>query len=131
MALVTGLLVLGEALALVVGVRFADPTDPWVTTQHDLLLSLDVLVGGMLCWVGTRSSIEAWPDSLGTLLLVAVCVHIYRLWQVVAGVPNPYATGDALAATTVLKLLAVGTLFVAFAAYRADRSANERAAGSG
>ena len=130
-AAVVGLLLLGEALALAVGVRLTTPDAPWVTPKNDLLLSLDLLVGAALCWFSLRTTVGEWPNALGSLLLVALAAHGFRLWEVVGGVANAFVRSDALVALAVAKLLGVGVVFVAFARYRADRLATERLARDG
>jgi len=131
LAVGVGLLLLGEATALAVGVRLTDPTDPWVTPKNDLLLSLDLLVGGALCWAGIRTGVGEWPEALGSLLLLTVATHGFRVWEVFAGRGDAFVTSGALTALAAVKLLGIGVLFVAFARFRADRLAAERAVSGG
>ncbi|MWG36658.1 hypothetical protein [Halomarina oriensis] len=123
-----GVLLLLEGLALAVGVRLTDPSNPWVSPKNDLLLSLDLLVGAVLCWFGRRSEVGEWPSTLGSILLVAVVVHGFRVWEVVAGRSDAFVTSTPLVAVTLVKLVGVGVVFVAFARYRADRRTAERLA---
>ena len=82
LALITGALVAGEALALLVGMYLLSPRpNPWISAPHTLMIALDIF-----CGAGLIALTLAHTGSLrGGLLLAAVLVslaaHAYREWE--------------------------------------------------
>ena len=113
-ALITGLVMLGEAKVLFVGVRLAQlAKNPWFTPRNRILLGLDILFGFiMLAFVFLGQSTVVY-----ILFWVVVCfsflAHGYREWEYLAQRENRFCAGPPQFVVNNIKL--IGLLFILFA----------------
>jgi hypothetical protein len=108
----TGIVIAGEALALVLGMHVLSPGgNPWISLKNDLLLGLDIVVGaGLLIVAANRGS----PPASGifyVLVCTALVTHGYREGEVLARAGNAFCANAPLFAVNSLKL--VGLLPIA------------------
>ncbi|MEJ2211640.1 MAG: hypothetical protein P8129_21750 [Anaerolineae bacterium] len=105
----TGLAVVGEALALVVGVHLVGKgNSAWISVKNDLLLALDVLVGLGLVLLAVLARGPAWPYNLYALVGLGLMTHGYRVWEYLAGVANPFCANVPLFIFNDVKLAGLG-----------------------
>jgi hypothetical protein len=111
LTLLTGIVIAGEALALVLGMHVLSPTNnPWMSLKNDLLLGLDIVVGVGLVIAANHGSPRA-STVLYVLVATALVTHGYREGEVLARVGNAFCANAPLFAMNTLKL--VGLLFIA------------------
>jgi hypothetical protein len=114
-ALLTGSVVLGEALALIVGLHILPAGDsPWLSRKNDTLLALDVATGLGLMLIPVLRREASHIPMLCVLTVVATVTHGYRTWEYLIGADNAFCANIPLCAVNNLKLL--GTLTVASSA---------------
>ncbi len=116
LTIVTGNVIAGEALALLVGMHWLSPAgNPWVSNKNDGFLTLDIAVG--LGFLVLASSVQSFPLSgiLHTLILLSLLAHIYRdgeyFWSA-----NKFCANVPLLAVNNIKL--VGLAMMAVLAFR-------------
>ena len=113
-ALISGLVMLGEAKVLFLGVRLAKlAKNPWFTPRNRILLGLDILFGFvMLAFVFLGES-----TVVSILFWVVVCfsflAHGYREWEYFTQRENRFCTGIPQFVVNNIKL--IGLLFILFA----------------
>jgi hypothetical protein len=113
-ALITGLVMLGEAKLLFVGVRLAKlAKNPWFTPRNRILLGLDILFGFvMLAFVFLSES-----TAVSILFWIVVCfsflAHGYREWEYFTQRENRFCAGIPQFIVNNIKL--IGLLFILFA----------------
>lgn len=110
-----GLLIFGEACALLVGMHFlSSRSNPWISLKNDFFLCVDAITGlGLIICAVTAASIA--PGAAAYILLAAAALsHAYRLWEVAAGAANRFCINLPLFVFNDIKL--VGVLIVAGAA---------------
>jgi hypothetical protein len=99
----TALVMIGEALALFVGmVLTGDVHTPWRTPLNITLLGLDVLTGVILLLALWKSEPCGWLMWVSGG--VAVLSHAFRVWQTIAGAVNPFCFNTPLSIVNALKL---------------------------
>lgn len=111
----TGLLVLGEAAALLFGMHFlSGPGNPWNSLKNDLLLAIDIVSGVLLIWlVSNRSGIRP-ATGLYILLGVAILSHTFRVWEFLKDNPQKFCINTPLFVVNNVKLtllLAIAVIF--------------------
>jgi hypothetical protein len=101
---VMGLVVAGEALALLVGMNLPRPSE-WSTLKNNGLALVDVVTGVLLvvllfCWKDVLSSL-----LLHVLLITVVASHGYREWEYTANGPNRFCANVPLFVLNSIKLV--------------------------
>lgn len=110
-ALLTGMVVTGEALALLVGMHFlSEGNNPWISFKNDLFLVLDIVAGLGLVYLALAHRGLGWPYALYSLVGLALLTHGYREWEYLASAGNPFCANGPLFVVNNLKL--VGLLAV-------------------
>lgn len=110
-AAVTDVVILGEALALIVGIGLLSRgQNPWLAWRNVLLLGLDVVAGAVLMWAVFRSGGDAQQVGLYGAIAILLLSHGYREWEYLVGVPNRVCFNLPLFAVNNAKL--VGLLAV-------------------
>jgi hypothetical protein len=99
LAVVTGLLVAGEAVALWIGVVVLNPDSPWVTKMVRTLLVADIVSGAALV-----ASVDS-PILLVPAATVILATHAYRVWEVLARRPDRFCFNLGLFVFNNIKLL--------------------------
>jgi hypothetical protein len=99
----TGLTMIGEALALLVGMHILSADDnPWISVKNDLFLALDIVAGlGLLYLVLARRTV---PYALYFLVGLGLLAHGYRVWEYWARARNPFYANAPLFVVNNLKL---------------------------
>ena len=110
--LLTGLVIVGEALALLIGMHFLSGRDnPWVSFKNDLLLALDIFTGSALVFLSLRNGVPGnpifWIMSGLTLL-----THAYRDWEYLVQAANQFCLNLPLFLVNNFKLAGVITIFL-------------------
>ena len=83
---ITGALIAGEALALLVGMFLFSPRpNPWITGLHTLLIALDVLCGAGLIYLCLNGATGGHDGLIFIIVLISAAAHIFRDWQYFTG----------------------------------------------
>jgi hypothetical protein len=101
----TGLLIFGEAAALLVGMHFlSGPGNLWISLKNDLLLAIDSITGEVLIYL-ISTQIEIKP-SVGMYLLLGIAIlsHIYRVWEFLKDSPQKFCINTPLFVVNDVKL---------------------------
>lgn len=103
--LLTGIIVAGEALALLVGMHFlSEGNNPWISFKNDLLLFLDIVAGLGLVYLALAGGGVAWPYALYALVGLGFVTDGYREWEYLASAGNPFCANGPLFVVNNLKL---------------------------
>jgi hypothetical protein len=103
--LLTGAVIAGEALALLVGMHvLSHGDDAWVSVKNDLFLALDIVTGLGLVYLALAPGGAAWPYAFSVLAGLALLTHGYREWEYLARASNPFCANGPLFAVNNLKL---------------------------
>jgi hypothetical protein len=112
-AVVTGLAIAGEAVALLIGMHFlSEAENPWITLKNDLFLALDVGVGLGLVYLALAHRGVAWSYILYVLVGFGLLTHGYREWEYLAGAGNAFCANPPLFAVNTLKLAGLVTTLI-------------------
>jgi hypothetical protein len=99
----TALVVIGEALALILGMYLLSRGEnPWRTRTNNALIATDIIVGGVFLWSILAGWIEGLPFYLSLGLLIIT--HAYRIWENRTRKPNPFCANRPLIIVNNLKL---------------------------
>ncbi len=110
-----GLLIFGEACALLVGMHFlSSRSNPWISLKNDLFLGVDIITGLGLLFCAVAAAGTAPGVAAYIFLAAAALTHGYRLWEYAAGAANRFCINLPLFVFNDIKL--VGVLIVAGAA---------------
>ncbi len=104
--ILTGLLIGGEALALLIGMHVLSARpNPWVSLKNDFLLILDLVAALGLIWIVAMNR-DTFPSSpFYFLTLISISSHGYRGWEYFAQVQNKFCINVPLFVINDLKLL--------------------------
>jgi hypothetical protein len=103
--LLTGAVIAGEALALLVGMHVLSGGDnDWVSTKNDLFLALDIVAGLCLVFLALAHREGVWPYALGFLGGFALLTHAHREWEYLTGASNAFCANAPLFVVNSLKL---------------------------
>lgn len=101
----TGAVVVGEALALLVGMHFLSEGDnPWISVKNDLFLALDIVAGLGLVYLALAHRGAAWPHAFPILAGLALLTHGYREWEYLAHASQTFCFNAPLFLANNLKL---------------------------
>jgi len=101
----TGLVIAGEALALMVGMHLlSEGANSWNSFKNDLFLLLDIAAALGLLVLALVHRGPAWPYVPGSLLVLSLVTHSYRDWEYLAGAANAFCANAPLLAVNNLKL---------------------------
>ncbi len=104
--LLTGTVMAGEALALLVGMHVLSEGDnAWLSAKNDLFLALDLVAGMGLLYLALVQRGAAWPYAFYSVVGLALLTHGYREWEYLAGAANPFCANVPLFVVNNLKLL--------------------------
>ena len=93
----TGVVIAGEALALLVGVFFLSAgSNPWISVKNDTFLACDIAAGLGLVYLALARLGTGWPYALYFLLAIALLTHGYREWEYSARASNPFCANLSL-----------------------------------
>ena len=101
----TGLLMVGEALALLIGtLLIVEDTGGWLSLKNGLLLHIDIVTGVALILVALL--VKEFPRSpiFWTVTLIAVAAHVFRDWEYVTGGQNVFLANLGLFVLNNIKL---------------------------
>ena len=111
----TGLVILGEALALLVGMHFlSEQGNPWISLKNDLLLGMDIATGTRLVYLSFAIT-QIGMSGFGPLYFVAalaLLTHGYRAWEYWTKVANGFCTNLPLFAVNNIKLAALTAIIL-------------------
>jgi hypothetical protein len=111
--LLTGLVIAGEAFALLVGMRFlSEGHNPWISFKNDLFLVLDIVAGLGLVYVALAHRGSGWPYALYSLVGLALLTHGYREWEYLAGSSNAFCANVPLFIVNTVKLVGLVAVLV-------------------
>ena len=112
-ALLTGMVVAGEALALLVGMHLLSKGDnSWISAKNDLFLALDIVAGLGLVYLALAHRGSAWPYALYSLVGLALLTHGYREWEYLARAGNPFCANAPLFVLNNLKLVGLAAVAI-------------------
>ena len=111
-ALLTGAVMAGEALALILGMHvLGSGSNPWVSLKNDVFLGLDLMAGLVIVVLavgGRRLHASGWVYAL---VLISMVAHGYREWAYLARAGNAFCANAPLFAVNSVKL--IGLLVIA------------------
>ena len=111
----TGLVILGEALALLVGMHFlSEQGNPWISLKNDLLLGVDIATGAGLIYLSfaiTRAGINRF-SLLYFIAALALLAHGYRAWEYLTKAANRFCINLPLYAVNNIKLAALTAIIL-------------------
>jgi hypothetical protein len=111
--LLTGLVIAGEAVALLVGMHFLSEVDnPWVSLKNDRFLVLDIAVGLGLVYLALAHRGAAWPYAFYSMVGLGLLTHGYREWEYLAGAGKPFCANAPLFIVNTLKLVGLASVLV-------------------
>jgi hypothetical protein len=117
LTILTGVVVAGEGLALVVGMHIlSPPSNPWISLKNDLFLALDVIVGIALVIVAVTNRRMVESTMLLVLASASTIAHGYREWEYLVRAGDAFCANAPLFAVNSLKLVAL--LVIAIIAIR-------------
>ena len=111
--IITGVLVAGEALALLAGMYFLSPRpNAWISALHTGMIILDILCGAGLIILILLKASSLRNGLLLTTGLVSFAAHIYREWEYLASpTANRFLTNTPLFVVNNVKL--IGLILIA------------------
>jgi hypothetical protein len=123
LAILTGIVIAGEALALVVGMHLLSPGDnPWISPKNDLFLGLDIVTGVGLVVVAAMNRGSEASGVFYVLVASALVTHGYREGEVLAHARNAFCANVPLFAVNSLKLVGLLVIAVRFIVEALSRS---------
>jgi hypothetical protein len=117
LAIITGLLVAGEATALFIGTQIlSKEKSPWVNQKNNIILALDVVSGLALIFLAWLD--QKFPLSIqsSVFLLIALLSHVYRDWEYLQDAVDKFCANLPLFLFNNLKLL--GRLYLVIVVFR-------------
>ena len=110
--LLIGLVIVGEALALLVGMHIlSERVNPWISFKNDLLLAFDFFSGAALVFLSLRNS-----DPGGLIFWIAaglaLVTHAYRDWEYLIQAANLFCLNLPLFVVNNFKLAGVIVIFL-------------------
>jgi hypothetical protein len=112
----TGLLIAGEAFALLVGMYFlSERGNPWISFKNGFLLVMDLITGAGLIYLASTDEIISSPKSIGIalILILAILAHGYREWEYLAGTTNKFCANIPLFVLNNVKLISLSVISIA------------------
>ncbi len=104
-AVSTGLVIAGEAAALLTGMYlFVRPASPWLTPKNNVLAVVDIITGTILIILAITGKS---PDLFYAIIVVALFTHAFRDWEYLASVEIPFVFNLPLFVVNNLKLAGV------------------------
>ncbi len=105
-SLLTGLVIVGEAAALIVGMRFLSPQpNPWLTSRNTLLLATDLLFGSVMLYSSAAQGQSAPSALFLEAAMAALAFHGYREWESLINLPDRFCLNTPLFAVNTVKTL--------------------------
>ena len=110
--LLTGLAIVGEALALLVGMHFLSGRhNPWISFKNDALLALDLFTGSAFVFLALRSGVSG-HSIFWNVWGVALLTHAYRDWEYLAQAANQFCLNLPLFVVNNFKLAGLITILL-------------------
>jgi hypothetical protein len=113
-SILIGVIIVGEALALVVGIYvLSRDRDPWISGKNDLMIYLDIFSGAILIYIAVsgRADTTAVIGFWGAVHL-ALAAHAYREWEYLAKLANAFCSNVPLFVMNNVKLLGLALVCV-------------------
>jgi hypothetical protein len=80
--IITGVLIAGEALALLVGMYLLSPRpNPWIMGLHTFFIALDILCGAGLIYLCFNGATSTRDGLIFIIVLISAAAHVFRDWQ--------------------------------------------------
>jgi hypothetical protein len=108
----TGAVVAGESLALLVGMHVFAKAEAWIDTKNIALALFDVAVGVGLVILALGRGAPSFSFFVRGALLVAAMTHVYRVWEYLVGSEGRFFFNLPLLAFCVLRLLGLVAILV-------------------
>jgi hypothetical protein len=117
--LLTGLVILGEAVALLVGMHVSSERDnPWISVKNDVLLLADLLTGAGLIYLALTQETLSRSALFYSITALALLAHGYREWEYAANALNKFCLNAPLMIVNTVKLTGVFILMALTAIWR-------------
>ena len=110
----TGLVVFGEALALLVGMHILGERDnPWTSLKNDVFLATDIIAGLVLVYFAFKADNVFAPAIFWTATIILLISHGYRDAEYFLDLDNKFCSNVPLMIFNNVKLLGLlGMLIV-------------------
>jgi hypothetical protein len=103
---VTGLVVFGEALALLVGMHILSKRDnPWTSLKNDIFLATDIIAGLVLVVFAFKQENLFSPAILWTITIILLVSHGYRDAEYFLDLENKFCSNVPLMIFNNVKLV--------------------------
>jgi hypothetical protein len=102
----TGLIMVGEAIALLIGtLQSGGDAGGWLSLKNGLLLQVDIITGVGLILVALL--VKDFLDSpiFYVVMVVAVVTHVFRDWEYVNGAQNVFLANRGLFVVNNVRLV--------------------------
>lgn len=104
-AVLTGLVIAGEAAALLVGMHlFVRPASHWLVPKNNALAALDIVTGAIIVVLAITGKS---PNLFYTAAALALITHTFRDWEYLASAEIPFVFNLPLFIVNNLKLAGV------------------------
>ena len=101
-----GLIVIGEAIALLVGMHLLNKhSKPWISIKNDLLLAVDIITGAAIIYIAMVNGIMSQSNIVYLVMVFALLAHGYREWEYLINAPNKFCVNASLFAFNNIKLI--------------------------
>jgi hypothetical protein len=102
--IITGSVIAGEALALLIGTRVPSRKgNPWVTPKNNFFIAIDIIFGIGMILIGALTN-PVPIALLYSLAIISLIAHGIRDWEYLAQIPNPFCTNASLFIVNNIKI---------------------------
>jgi hypothetical protein len=101
----TGLIMVGEAVALLIGtLQSGGDTSGWLSLKNGLLLQVDIITGVALILIALLVKDYLGSPIFYAVMVAAVVTHVFRDWEYVNGGRNMFLASRGLFVVNNVKL---------------------------
>jgi hypothetical protein len=112
-AFLIGLVILGEALALLVGMHIlSEHGNPWISFQNDFLLGVDIVTGSALMYLAMVNGRIDQSNLAYFAVTLAFLAHAYREWEYLIKSPTRFCINSPLFMFNNVKLIGLVVLIL-------------------
>ena len=114
LTVITGLVIFGEAAALLVGTHILSKRDnPWTSLKNDIFLATDLIAGLVLIYFVFKSDNLFAPAVLWTVTIILLISHGYRDAEYFLDLENKFCANIPLLVLNNVKLVGLLGILIA------------------
>lgn len=113
-ALVLGLTVAGESIALLMGTTFSGfEGQEWQTPSNMFFMIIDIITGvAIIFLIFVKAELTNYPLVLSVFVVIVIMTHLFREMQYLLDIPNKYLKNRPLFIVNNLKLLLAAIIVI-------------------